>query len=88
MIRSKFLSIEFTFYSIDAEENEAEIEYENDDEIAQSEQDDQMAGAQQKAEARSMPKMSWLLQIALENLGVTVCNYIVSTQGQQKSISI
>lgn len=58
-------------YRIDAEENEAESEYEDDDNDLDDKQIDSTAVVQ------SMPKMSWLLQIALENLGVTVCNYIV-----------
>lgn len=59
--------------SIDAEENEAESECEEDGDDLDSKQVDHEA-----AVIQSMPKMSWLLQIALENLGVTVCSYIVS----------
>lgn len=59
-------------FSIDAEE--AESEYEDDDDALDNKQMDQSA-----AVVPSMPKMSWLLQIALENLGVTVCSYIVSS---------
>lgn len=53
-------------YRIDANENLAESEYEDEDEIAEI----------QNTEPAT--KISWLLQIALENLGVTVCSYIVS----------
>lgn len=59
-----------SFSSIDAEENEADSEYEEDD----------LDGSHQEAAVtQSMPKMSWLLLIALENLGVTVRHYIVSS---------
>lgn len=62
---------QFSIHSIDAEE--AESEYEDDDDLLDNKQIDQSP-----AVVQSMPKMSWLLQIALENLGVTVCSYIVS----------
>lgn len=61
------------FCRIDAEESEAESEYEEYGNDLDSKQVDQ-----ETAVIQSMPRMSWLLQIALENLGVTVCSYIVS----------
>lgn len=62
--------------SIDAEENEADSEYEEDDEALGGKNAEQTVAET----VQSLPKMSWLLQIALENLGVTVCNYIVSAR--------
>lgn len=49
-----------------------ESEYEDDDEIVE----------QQKHEP--VTKISWLLQIALENLGVTVSSYIVSLSSKPR----
>lgn len=53
-------------YSIEADENLVESEYEDDEEI----------NVTQKNEPET--KISWLLQNALENLGVTVSSYVVS----------
>lgn len=60
-----------TNYRIDADENLVDSEYEEDDEI----------GEEEKNEPAT--RISWLLQIALENLGVTVTSYIVSHQHWQ-----
>lgn len=51
---------------IDADENLADSEYEDEDELS--------------AETKTEPatRISWLLQIALESLGVAVSSYIVS----------
>lgn len=57
--------------SIDADENLVESEYEDDDD-----KDDRNA-VHQKTENEPTTRISWLLQIALENLGVTVSSYIV-----------
>lgn len=60
------MGVDAFFHRIDADENLVESEYEDDDEINEV----------HKTEATT--KISWLLQIALENLGVTVRSYIVS----------
>lgn len=64
-IQLKFWVFKFRC-SIDADENLVESEYEDDDEI------------DEKQTTEPATKISWLLQIALENLGVTVSSYIVS----------
>lgn len=55
---------------IDAEEDQIDSEYEDDDELCEH------LNAVQVNE--STMKISWLLQIALETLGVTVNPYTVS----------
>lgn len=64
---------------IDAEENQIDSEYEEDDE----ELSEQLNAVQ--VNERS-PKISWLLQIALETLGVTVNPYTVCHQLIQFSV--
>lgn len=54
-------------FRIDADENLVESEYEDEDEI------------DEKQNTEPATKISWLLQIALESLGVTVSSYIVSS---------
>lgn len=54
-------------FRIDADENLVESEYEDEDEI------------EEKQKTEPATKISWLLQIALESLGVTVSSYIVSS---------
>lgn len=58
---------------IDAEENQIDSEYEEDDEELMCEQ----LNAIQVQMTDRNPKISWLLQIALETLGVTVNPYTV-----------
>lgn len=55
---------------IETEEDFVDSEYEEDDEATNK--------TDAKQQSNNTPKISWLLQIALENLGVTVCDYIVS----------
>lgn len=63
-------------FSIGADENEVESECEDDGETSIAEVI--------QSESHSTPQsMSWLLQTALENLGVTVCNYIVSSSSSE-----
>lgn len=54
-------------FRIDADENLVESEYEDDDDEINTIQQDEPA-----------TRISWLLQIALESLGVTVSSYVVS----------
>lgn len=65
-----FLSL---FHRINAEENSPDSDCDENDQHLVSE-------TNEKSEESTGPvlKISWLLQIALENLGVTVCSYIVS----------
>lgn len=60
-------------FSIDADENLVESEYEDDDDNANG------TTAQRKSDGHNenATRISWLLQVALESLGVTVSSYIV-----------
>lgn len=59
-------------FSIDAGENLVESEYEDDDEA-----DGAATQRNTDKDGENTTRISWLLQIALENLGVTVSTYIV-----------
>lgn len=60
-------------HSIDADENLVESEYEEDD------VNDGSAAQRKTKDADAFgTKISWLLQISLENLGVIVSSYVVS----------
>lgn len=64
----------FLRFSIDADENLVESEYEDEDEDGND-----GTAVQRKTDSgnQNATRISWLLQIALENLGVTVSSYIV-----------
>lgn len=63
----------FLPFSIDVDENLVESEYEDDDDDA----DGTATQRRTDNDGGKASKISWLLQIALENLGVTVSSYIV-----------
>lgn len=61
-------------HRIDAKEDLIDSEYEDDDDADV----EQLNNPNKVEKAESTTKISWLLQVALENLGVTVTSYIVS----------
>lgn len=64
----------FLRFSIDADENLVESEYEDEDEDGN---DGTAVQRETESGNQNATRISWLLQIALENLGVTVSSYIV-----------
>lgn len=77
--------INFSFvYRIDTKEDLADSEYEDDGDADVK----QLNDPNEVEKTESTTRISWLLQVALENLGVTVTSYIVSLNLCLKSKSM